>query len=141
MHVQTTDSGKKYTLHVHRQLLMVLFLLKDVEKSYVNAEMPEKVSSVSAFPPVVSSVSPASAFRHQGSVPISAALPGCCMILLDHNLTPSIVANLLHRERKTKSMVLFHYISSGSIISWLCKFKSWMCTVQYCAYYFSLFCL
>jgi hypothetical protein len=39
---------KGYTLYVHtagdrhRQLLMVLFLLYDIEKSYVNAGMPEK---------------------------------------------------------------------------------------------------
>jgi hypothetical protein len=33
---------KGYTLHVHRQLLMTLFLLYDIEKSYINAGMPEK---------------------------------------------------------------------------------------------------
>ncbi len=42
MHVQTAGSEKWYTLHVHRQLLMVLFLLYDIEKSYINAGMPEK---------------------------------------------------------------------------------------------------
>ncbi len=38
----TADSEKWYTLYVHRQLLMVLFLLYDIEKAYVNAGMPEK---------------------------------------------------------------------------------------------------
>jgi hypothetical protein len=37
VHFQTAGSGKWYTLHVHRQLLMVLFLLYDIENSYVNA--------------------------------------------------------------------------------------------------------
>ncbi len=41
VHVQTACSGEWYTLHVHRQLLMVLFLPYDIEKSYVNAGMPE----------------------------------------------------------------------------------------------------
>ncbi len=36
VHVQTANSGKWYTLHVHRHLQMVLFLL------FVNAGMPEK---------------------------------------------------------------------------------------------------
>jgi hypothetical protein len=45
---------------------MVLCLLYDVEKSFINAGMPEKVSSASAFLPEVSCFSPASAFRHQG---------------------------------------------------------------------------
>ncbi len=31
VHVQTADSGKRYNQHVHRQLLMVLFLLYDIE--------------------------------------------------------------------------------------------------------------
>ncbi len=60
-----------YTLHVHRQLLMVLFLLFEIEQSYVNVGMSEyrrKVSPASTFLPVVSCISPASAFRHQGSV-------------------------------------------------------------------------
>jgi hypothetical protein len=39
--VHTAVGGKKYTLHVHRQPLMVLFLLYDIERSYVNAGMPE----------------------------------------------------------------------------------------------------
>jgi hypothetical protein len=65
LHVQTEGSGKKYTLHTHTRLLMVLFLLLDVEKPYV---MPEKVCPTSAFLPVVSSFSPALTFRHQGSV-------------------------------------------------------------------------
>jgi hypothetical protein len=38
----TAGCGNGYTQHVHRQLLMVLFLLDDIEKSYVNAGMPEK---------------------------------------------------------------------------------------------------
>ncbi len=59
---------KGYTLHIHRQVLMVLFLLYDIEKSYVNARMPEKFSPASAFLPVVSRLSPALAFRHQGLV-------------------------------------------------------------------------
>ncbi len=42
VHIQTEDSGKWYTLHAQRQLLRVLFLLYDIEKSYVNAGMPEK---------------------------------------------------------------------------------------------------
>ncbi len=42
VHIQTAGSGKWYTLHAHRQLLRVLFLLYDIEKSYVNAGMPEK---------------------------------------------------------------------------------------------------
>jgi hypothetical protein len=46
VHVQTAGTGsekfKRFVLHVHRQLLMVLFLLYDIEKLYVNAGMPEK---------------------------------------------------------------------------------------------------
>jgi hypothetical protein len=56
---------------IYRQLLMVLFLLYDIEKSYVNAGMSEyrrKVSPTSAFLPVDSCLSPASVFRHKGSV-------------------------------------------------------------------------
>jgi hypothetical protein len=38
--LQVVKSSKvKYILHVHRQLLMVLFLLYDIEKSYVIAGM------------------------------------------------------------------------------------------------------
>ncbi len=45
MNVQTEGSGKCYTLHVHRRLVVVaLFMLHEVEKSYVNARMPEKVN-------------------------------------------------------------------------------------------------
>ncbi len=33
---------KKYVKFLHWQLLMVLFLLYDIKKSYVNAGMPEK---------------------------------------------------------------------------------------------------
>jgi hypothetical protein len=47
----------------------VLLLLYDVEKSFVNAGMPEcwrKVSPATAFLPAVNFFSPASAFRHQG---------------------------------------------------------------------------
>jgi len=70
--------------------------MNDIKKSYVNAgmmvlflindiEIPEcrrKVSPASAFPPVVSFISLAMAFRHQGSVRyrwsrISPALPSC----------------------------------------------------------------
>ncbi len=39
---QTAGNGNWYTLHFHRQLLMVIFLLYDIKKSYVNARMPEK---------------------------------------------------------------------------------------------------
>jgi hypothetical protein len=39
---QCTSKLQVYTLHVHRQLLNVLFLLYDNEKSYVNAGMSEK---------------------------------------------------------------------------------------------------
>ncbi len=42
VHIQTEDSKKCYTLHAHRQLLRVLYLLFDIEKSYVNAGRPEK---------------------------------------------------------------------------------------------------
>jgi hypothetical protein len=59
------------TIHVHRQLLMVLFLLYDIEKSYVNAGMSEyrrKVSPTWAFLSVDRCLSPASVFRHKGSV-------------------------------------------------------------------------
>jgi hypothetical protein len=42
LYVHTPGCGKEYTLHVHRQLLMVLFLKYDIEKSYVNAGMAEK---------------------------------------------------------------------------------------------------
>jgi hypothetical protein len=45
---------------------MVFFLLYDVEKSYINAGMPGKVSPAPAFLPVVNCLSPESAFRHQG---------------------------------------------------------------------------
>ncbi len=44
----------------------MLFLLYDVESSYVNAGMPEKSCPASAFLPAVHFFSPASAFRHQG---------------------------------------------------------------------------
>jgi hypothetical protein len=87
--------GYHYPVHVqtagivdfHRQLLMVLFLLYDIEKSYVNAGMPKKVSPASAFLLVVSYLSPASAFRHQGSVRyhwtrISPALPSYVHFLI-----------------------------------------------------------
>ncbi len=40
--VQIEGSGKWYTMPVHRRLLMVLFLLYDIDKSFVNAGMPEK---------------------------------------------------------------------------------------------------
>ncbi len=62
---------KWYTLHVHIQLLMVLILLNDIEKSCVNAGLSEcrkKVSPASALLPVVICLSPAKVFRHQGSV-------------------------------------------------------------------------
>ncbi len=64
---------------IHPRLLMVLFLLYDIKKSYVNARMPE-ISPALAFLSVVSCLSPTSAFRHQGSVwyrrsRISPALP------------------------------------------------------------------
>jgi hypothetical protein len=42
LHVHTAGCGNGYTLHVHRQLMMVLFLKYFIEKSYVNAGMPEK---------------------------------------------------------------------------------------------------
>jgi hypothetical protein len=45
----------------------IFVLLYDIE-NHVNAGMPEKDSPASAFLPVVSCLSPASAFRHQGSV-------------------------------------------------------------------------
>jgi hypothetical protein len=41
LHVHTAGCGNGYTLHVHRQVLKVLFLLYDIEKSNVNAGMPE----------------------------------------------------------------------------------------------------
>jgi hypothetical protein len=41
LHVYTAGGRKGHTLNVHRQLLMVLFLLNDNEKSYVNAGMSE----------------------------------------------------------------------------------------------------
>jgi hypothetical protein len=74
---------KWYTFHVWL-MLMVLILLNDIEKSYVNAGMSEcrrKVSPASsAFLPLVICLSPASVFQHQGSVRyrwsrISPALP------------------------------------------------------------------
>jgi hypothetical protein len=40
--MQVVKSSKVIHLDVHRQLLMVLFLLYDIEKSYVNAGMQEK---------------------------------------------------------------------------------------------------
>jgi hypothetical protein len=43
VHIQTAGSGKGYTLHVHIQVLMMLFLLYDDEKSFVNAGMPENL--------------------------------------------------------------------------------------------------
>jgi hypothetical protein len=61
VHVQTAVKCKNYTVHFHRPLLMVLFLLLDVEKSYVNDGMLENVSSASAFLPIVSCFSTASA--------------------------------------------------------------------------------
>jgi hypothetical protein len=67
--VYTADGGEGYTLHVHTLLLIMVNFLYDVEKSYVNVGTPECrkiVSLVSAFLPVVSCVSPASAFRKQG---------------------------------------------------------------------------
>jgi hypothetical protein len=69
-------------MHVHRQLLTVLFLLYDIEKSNVNAKMSEcrrKGSSASVFRPVVSCLSPAcipeSGFRLLPLVTIIPALP------------------------------------------------------------------
>jgi hypothetical protein len=41
MSIHTAVVGKENTLHVYRQLLMVLFLKYDNEKSYVNAGMSE----------------------------------------------------------------------------------------------------
>jgi hypothetical protein len=43
---------------------MVIFLLYDIEKLYVNAGMLEKVSPASEFLPAVSCLSQASAFWH-----------------------------------------------------------------------------
>jgi hypothetical protein len=60
---------EEYTMHIHTRLLMVLKLRRDVEKYFVNVGMPEfqeKVSPATAFLPVVSCVSPTSAFLHQG---------------------------------------------------------------------------
>jgi hypothetical protein len=65
--LQVVKSSKVIHLHVHRQLLMVFFLLY-IEKSFVNAECRGKVSPASAFLPVVLCLSPASVFRQQGSV-------------------------------------------------------------------------
>jgi hypothetical protein len=42
LNIQTKGSGKCYNLYIHRQLLLVFFLSYDVEKSHVNARMPEK---------------------------------------------------------------------------------------------------
>jgi hypothetical protein len=53
--LQTTDSGKVYTLYVHRRLVVVLFLLYEVEKSEVNEGIPEKISPATALLPVVKS--------------------------------------------------------------------------------------
>jgi hypothetical protein len=67
--LQTEGSGKWYTLYVHKRLLLMLLVLYDMKKSYVNAGMPEcrrKVSPESVFLPAVNFFSPASAFRHQG---------------------------------------------------------------------------
>ncbi len=47
---------------------MEILFLYDIEKSYVNAGMPEKSSQASEFLPVVSCLCPALAFRHQGLV-------------------------------------------------------------------------
>jgi hypothetical protein len=44
----------------------VLLVLYDVEKSYVNAGIPEKSLSGIGIIPAVNFFSPASAFRHQG---------------------------------------------------------------------------
>jgi hypothetical protein len=55
-------------LHVHRQLLIVLFLLYDIEKANVLPECRRKFSPTSAFLLVDSCLNLASAFRHQGSV-------------------------------------------------------------------------
>ncbi len=81
IHIQTAGSGKLYTLHIHRKLLMVLFLLQyvyDIEKSYVNAREPEKsysgigISSGSQLP--LSSIGiPASGFT---PVPLVTNSPG-----------------------------------------------------------------
>jgi hypothetical protein len=52
----------------HR-LLLVLYLIYDVEKSYINAGMLEcrgKVRPASAFSTLVNCLSPASVFLHQG---------------------------------------------------------------------------
>jgi hypothetical protein len=40
--VHTAGCGKEYTARPSRQLLMVLFLKYDMEKSYVNAGRAEK---------------------------------------------------------------------------------------------------
>jgi hypothetical protein len=48
--LQTEGGGNGYTLHVHRRLLLVLLVLYDVEKSYVNAGMLEKsLSGIGIF--------------------------------------------------------------------------------------------
>ncbi len=44
LNVHNADSGMWHK-HVQRQLLLVLFLLYDIEKSYVNAGMPESFGS------------------------------------------------------------------------------------------------
>ncbi len=62
--LETEGSGNCYTLYVHRRLLLVLLELHDVEKSYVNAGMPEKVNP--ALFTGSQLFSPAPAFRHQG---------------------------------------------------------------------------
>ncbi len=41
LHVHTSGGGKGYTLHCYTWLLLLLYLLYEIEKSEVNAGKPE----------------------------------------------------------------------------------------------------
>jgi hypothetical protein len=93
LHVHTAGVGKGYTLqfntaggenhlhvqtaelHVHRRLLLVLFLIYDAEKPEVNEGIPGKFSPASVLLPVVKCLSPASGFVRYPWSRISPALP------------------------------------------------------------------
>jgi hypothetical protein len=66
------ESDTPCGLHVHRRLQMVLFLLYDVNKSSPNAGMPEKVSSESAFLPVLNCLSLVPLSRVSPALPTNA---------------------------------------------------------------------
>jgi hypothetical protein len=107
---------RQHHFRIYGQLLMVLFLLYDSDKSYVNAGMPEKVSPASEFLPVVRCLSPPSAFRLQGSVRyrwsrISPTLPNYAFVYCTYKAIIQI--------RTTNHCVRFPICFHRSSLVWL----------------------